>query len=74
MKFIPYEPNQSFLLPPSLKDWLPTEDMVYFIMAMVSNLDLTDIYASYDGSKGGKPPYNPTMMTSLIFYAYCIGI
>lgn len=73
-RFIPYEPNQAFLLSPSLKEWLPEEDMVYFIIDMVSNLDLTDIYASYDGSKGGKPPYNPTMMTSLIFYAYCIGI
>jgi len=74
MKFIPYEPNQAFLLPPSLKDWLPEKDLVYFIMDIVSNIDLTDIYGSYDGCKGGKPPYNPTMMTSLIFYAYCIGI
>jgi transposase len=72
--FKEYNPDQAFLLPPSMKDWLPENDLVYFIMEVVNHLDLSDIYESYDGSNGGKPPYNPTMMTSLLFYAYCMGI
>lgn len=72
--FKPYNPNQAFLLPPSMKDWLPENDLAYFVMEMVNQLDLSEIYESYDGSKGGNPPYNPTMMTSLLVYSYCVGI
>ncbi|MDF1535260.1 MAG: transposase [bacterium] len=32
------------------------------------------MYASYDGSAGGQPPYDPQMMVSLLLYAYCVGI
>jgi transposase len=62
------------LLPQNLREWLPEEDLVYFIGDVVKALDLTAIYQSYDNSKGGKPAYNPTMMTSLLVYAYCIGV
>jgi len=72
--FRPYEPDQEFLLPPSLRDWLPSDHLVLFVMDLVRELDLSAIYGSYDGSKGGKPPYHPTMMTSLLFYAYCVGV
>jgi transposase len=37
-------------------------------------LDLSEIYGAYDGSRGGQPPYDPTMMTALLLYAYCIGM
>ena len=57
-----------------MRDWLPQDDLVYFIMDMVKELDLSDVYAGYDGSQGGQPPYDPTMMTALLLYAYCIGM
>jgi hypothetical protein len=43
MRFQPYEPDQFFLLPPDLKQWLPEDDLVYFIIDVVneSNLDPT---------------------------------
>ena len=73
-QFRPYDPDQLFLLPPDMKDWLPQGDLVYFLMDVVDKLDLHPIYASYDGSKGGQPPYDPRMMTSLLIYAYCKGV
>lgn len=72
--FKPYEPNQLLLLPPDMRDWLREDDLVYFIMDVVKELDLSGIYAHYDGSQGGQPAYDPIMMTSLLLYAYCIGM
>ena len=66
--------DQQLLLPPALKDWLPEDHLVFFILEMLEQMDLSEIYESYDGSKGGKPPYNPTMMTNLLFYGYCTGV
>jgi len=71
--FRPYDPDQEYLLPPALRDWLPSDHLVFYVMDLVGELDLSEIYQSYDGSKGGKPPYNPRMMTTLLFYAYCVG-
>ena len=73
-QFRPYNPEQMLLLPHNLKEWLPEEDLVYFITDVVKTLDLKAIYQTYDNSKGGKPAYNPTMMTSLLVYAYCMGV
>jgi len=73
-KFKSYDPNQLFILPPDMKDWLPEDDLVYFIMDVIRSLDLGPIYQTYDNSKGGQPPYHPMMMVGLLLYAYCIGL
>jgi transposase len=57
-----------------MKQWLPEGDLAYFIMDVVSELDLSTIYNHYSSSRSGQPPYNPRMMTSLILYAYCVGL
>ena len=73
-RFKPYQPNQLFLLPPDMKEWLPDDHLVYFVMDVVDELDLSAIYQRYDNSKGGQPPFDPKMMVSLLFYAYCVGL
>jgi len=73
-RFKPYCPDQILLLPPDMKDWLPEDDLAYFIMDVAEALDLSAIYSRYSGSRKGQPPYNPRMMTSLLLYAYCMGI
>lgn len=73
-KFRNYSPEQKYLLPPDIRDWLPSDDLVYFLIDVVSELDLSPFYSSYSGLKGGQPPYDPSMMVCLILYAYCIGM
>jgi len=73
-RFKPYEPNQLLLLPPDMRDWLPEGHPVYFMMEVVGQLDLGAIYRRYDNSRGGQPPFDPTMMVSLLLYAYCVGL
>jgi len=72
--FKPYQPNQLLLLPPDMRQWLPQDDLAYFIMDVVNELDLSAIYQSYDSTKGGQPPFDPKMMTTLLLYAYCVGM
>ncbi|MDT8367522.1 MAG: IS1182 family transposase [bacterium] len=73
-KFKSYDPEQLFLLPPDIKDWLEEDDLAYFIMDVVNSLNLDGIYASYDGTAGGQPAYDPPMMVSLLLYGYCKGV
>lgn len=73
-RFKSYCPDQILLLPPDMKQWLPEGDLAYFIMDVVEELDLSAIYSRYSSFPAGQPPYNPRMMTSLILYAYCMGM
>ena len=69
-----WNPNQQWLLPPSVHDWLPENDLVYFILDTVNELDISAITTKYEQEERGFPPYNPRMMLALLFYAYCRGI
>lgn len=73
-RFRPYNPDQLFLLPQDMKQWLPEDDLVYFIMDVVKQLDLRKIHRPYELERRGRPPYNPTMMVSLLLYAYAVGM
>ena len=70
----PWNPDQQWLLPPSVHDWLPQDDLVYFILDTVNELVLGAITAKCEQQERGYPPYNPRMMIALLFYAYCRGI
>jgi transposase len=69
-----YDPDQLLLLPEDMREWLPEDHLAHFVRDVVAELDLSEIFARYDGSKGGYPPYHPTMMTGLLIYGYCVGI
>ena len=70
----PYCPDQMFLLPPSLRDWLPENHLVYFVSDVVDQLDLSKIESVYEKDERGQPPFHPRMMTKVLVYAYCVGV
>jgi transposase len=70
----PYSPDQMMLLPPSLRDWLPENHLVYFVSDVIDNLDLGTIESVYEKEDRGYPPYHPHMMTKVLVYAYCVGV
>ena len=72
--FRPYEPYQDFLMPASMREWLPADHLVYFISDIVDQLDLSAILVRYAGEERGYPPYHPAMMVKVLLYAYCIGV
>src|SRR6266403_990861 len=69
-----YLPEQELLLPPSLREWLPENHLVYFVSDVVDQLDLSAIHAVYVKEKRGQPPYDPRLMTKLLVYGYCTGV
>jgi transposase len=73
-RFRSYVPDQLLLLPPDLREWLPQGHAVYFVLDILGELDLSEIYASYDNSKGGRPGFDPRLMTGLLLYGYCQGV
>ena len=71
----PWTPEQAYLLPPSPREWLPEDHLAYFILDLVSELDLTmfdSVLQSRDHR--GERPYAPRAMVALILYAYSIGV
>ncbi len=73
--FRPYNPDQPFLLPPVLQDWLPEDHLATFLSEVVDHaLNLTPILATYATGDGrGQPPYHPALLVKLLLYGYCTG-
>lgn len=72
--FHPINRSQSYLLPPSLEEWLPEGDLVWFVLDATAQMDLKAFYRRYRTDGQGNTAYEPTMMVSLLLYAYCIGV
>jgi transposase len=70
----PWNPNQRWLIPPSTQDWLPENDLVYFLLDVVNELDISAITQKYEQEERGFPPFHPRMMVALLLYSYCRGI
>ena len=69
-----YLPEQDLLLPPSLRQWLEEDHLVYFVSDVVDQLDLSAIHGVYQQEQRGQPPYDPRLMTKLLVYGYCTGV
>ncbi len=70
-----YAPEQSYLLPPAPRDWLPEGHLSKFVLGLVADLDLSDIEDELQAKDArGERPYSPLMMTSLLLYAYATGV
>jgi transposase len=65
--------DQNYLFPPSPHDWLPQDDLVYFLLDTVATLDLTPLFVHYERELRGQPPFHPRMMVALLLYCYATG-
>ena len=72
--FRPDHPDQSLLLPPSLRDWLSPGHLAEHVGDLVDGLDLTAFYAPYEGDGRRKSPYKPRMMLKVLIYGYATGV
>jgi transposase len=71
----PYSPEQSFLLPPSPREWLAEGHLAYFVLDLVTELDLGEIEKAIQSKDPrGERPYSPRMMTALLLYGYAVGV
>jgi transposase len=72
--FLPYEPEQDFLLPPSPSEWLPENHLAYFVSEIIDRLDLQKFYARYDGDGRRNQPFDPAMLVKVLVYGYATGV
>ena len=71
-KFFDYNPEQAYLLPPSVSDVLGGEHLCFFVRRVVQKLNLSRFRDEY-GTEGG-PAYAPEMLVSVWLYAYALGV
>jgi transposase len=72
--YLPYQPGQSHLLPPSAEDWLPEGHLAYFIADTVELLDLSAFHARYANGGPRNQPFHPAMMVKVLVYGYATGV
>jgi len=70
--FRPSDRLTSFLLPPSVDEWLPERHLARFIVEVIENLDLTTMSKSYRGT--GSASYHPAPLLGLLVYGYATGV
>lgn len=73
-KFREWQPDASWLFPPSPRDWLPEDHLVYFLLDGTAQIDISSIVDDYGGDNGGQPPFHPRMMLVLLLYSYSTGV
>ena len=72
--YLPYLPDQDFLLPPSMGEWLPEGHLAYFIGDTVDSLNLAAFHARYDKGGPRNQPFHPAMMVKVLLYGYATGV
>ena len=60
------------LLPPDLRDWVPQDHLVHFILDAVGELELNSAKVNQRGT--GDAQYPPGLMLALLIYSYAGGV
>ena len=58
----------------SPRDVLPEDDLAFFLLDLIPQIDLTPFHQYYAGELRGQPPFDVTMMVTLLVYAYSVGV
>ncbi len=72
--FVPCDRDQQLLMPPSLREWLPDDHLVWFVIEAVDQLDLSAFYSRHRDDGWGRAAFDPQMIVTLLLYAYSKGI
>ncbi len=62
------------LLPPDLRDWVPEDDIVHFVIEAVEQMPSTPSSFAVNLRGTGSKQYSPRMMLALLVYCYANGI
>lgn len=69
-----WDPQQCCQIAVSPREALPEDDLVFFLLDVMPQLDLSPFHRHYAQEMRGQPPFDVTMMVTLIVYAYSVGV
>ena len=71
-RFVNVDRDTPLRLPVDLRDWVPGDDTVYFVLEAVDTMALSTLRVNRRGS--GSLQYPPQMMLALLIYCYSQGV
>ena len=71
-RFVRVDHDTEFLLPPDMREWVPKDHLVHFIMDAVEELEVRAARVNQRGT--GDEQYPPAMMLGLLVYCYASGV
>ena len=69
-----WDPQQCCQIAVSPREALPEDDLVFFLLDLMPQLDLSPFHQHYAQELRGQPPFDVTMMVTLVVYAYAVGV
>ncbi len=57
-------------MPPSLRDWVAEDHLVWTVLGAVEEMGLSGFYADYRADGHGRPACDPRMVVALLLCAY----
>ena len=71
-KFVNIDRDTPLLLPPDLRDWVPVEHLVHFVIDAIAELDVSAAPVNERGT--GSEQYPPSLLLGLLVYSYATGV
>ena len=76
--FLPYNQDQLFLLPVSIREWVSEGSLARFVSDVVDGFDeegkLGGFYEQYRTDGWGRASYHPCLMLKVLLYGYALGM
>src|ERR671917_2607799 len=72
--FLACNREQSFLMPPDVREWLPENHLAWFVIDAVGVMETSAFYAAYREDGHGRAAYEPSMMIALLLYCWARGM
>jgi len=69
-----YDPDQMFLMPPSIADWVPEDHLARFVSELIDEVVDLEPFLAVHTERRGFPPYDPRLMLKLLVYGYTTGV
>jgi transposase len=66
--------DQPMLVPVDMREWLPPDHLVWFVLDAVEALDVDGLEKIRRRGGAGAAGYDPRMLLALLIYAYCQGV
>jgi transposase len=72
IRYVNIDRDTPLLLPPDLRDWVPADHLVHFVIDAMEAIDTSSAPVNARGT--GSEQYPPAMLLGLLVYSYATGV